>query len=179
MKAQTTSVVQALPTIWRGDEARFALALKASLCIETASILTNVWLLSTLIDVFAIILKSQLTESRRANAGKRSDQVLAAELAVVGFSPTLIHVPAVPAIWGQLVAVGTDTSVRPWGVVAPEGAMVADVIAFIDIFAGAKRSWSVARCTRAKESTKRVCTRAIATQLTVLVAFIAVNALSS
>ena len=98
MKAQTTSVVQALPTIWRGDEARFALALKASLCIKTASILTNVWLLSTLIDVFAIILKSQLAEARRANAGKRSDQVLAAELAVVGFSPTLIHVPAVPAI---------------------------------------------------------------------------------
>ena len=179
MKAQTPSAVQALPTVRRGDEARFALALKASLCIKTASILTNVWLLSTLIDVFAIILKSQLAEPRRANAGKRSDEVLAAELAVVCFSPTLIHVPAVPAVWSQLVAIGTDTSVRPWGVVAPEGAMVADVTAFINIFAGAKRSWSVASGTRAKESTKRVCARAIATQLTVLVAFIAVNTLSS
>ena len=111
MIAQTPSVVQALPTVRRGDEARFALALKASLCIKTASIFTNVWLLSTLIDVFAIILKSQLAEPRGANAGKRSDEVLAAELAVVCFSPTLINIATVMTIRSHLVAIRTDTSI--------------------------------------------------------------------
>ena len=73
--------------------------------------MTHVWPLSALVDVFAIILESKLAVSRGTNTGKGSNEIFAAELAVVCFGSALINISTVTAIRGQLVAIRTDTSI--------------------------------------------------------------------
>jgi len=73
--------------------------------------LTNVWSLSALVDVLAIIFNSKLAVSRGTNTGKCSDEIFAAEFAVVCFSPALINISTVMTIRGHLVTIRTDTSI--------------------------------------------------------------------
>ena len=73
--------------------------------------MTNVWPLSALVDVLAIIFNAKLAVSRGTNTGKGSDEIFAAEFAVVCFRPALINISTVVTIRGHLVAIGTDTSI--------------------------------------------------------------------
>ena len=73
--------------------------------------MTNIWPLTALVDVLAIIFKSKLAVSRGTNTGKGSDEIFAAEFTVVCFGPALINISTVMTIRGHLVAIRTDTSI--------------------------------------------------------------------
>ena len=154
------------------------MALESSLCVEAATILTNVWPLSTLVDVLAIVFEAKLAISRGTNTGECSNEILATELAVVCFRPAFINVSTVATVRSKLVSIRTDASIRPGCVVASESALVANFTALVDILAGSKRSWSVASSARAQESTVSVGARAVTTQTEILVALIPIYALS-
>ena len=78
--------------VMTGLKSIIAITAVASLQVYTVTIPTNIGIGNTLIDISAVICKTYLLVTLRADAHERSNQVLTHKLAVIGRSHTFIHI---------------------------------------------------------------------------------------
>ena len=69
------------------------------------------------------------------DAHEVSNEVFALIFAVVGWCLALIHVLAVPSVCPERVAVRADAAERALHIVAPEGALMGQLLALVNVFA--------------------------------------------